>query len=728
MTFASWLRDSFGGPRTLRRRPTRRLKVEQLEDRTVPALVFGEAFTFGGTAIAPDVGAAIAVDDHGNQYVEGSFYDTIDMDPGPGEVLLTSASATKSDLFVAKYGPAGDLLWANRMGGPESDTYSGYGDLTVDGAGNVFVTGMLRSTADFGSFTLTSQGLSDIFIAKLDENGNFDWVTRFGKSNDTVNLNEEGFGIAADALGNVYTTGKIYNSVFESQIFVAKHDTNGNLVWLKNLGESRDGGGGGNDLAMDAAGNICVTGSFVGRVDFDPGPNTYMLSVPNPTTSYSDGFVLKLDANGNFVWAGRMGGDNNDSGNGIAVDDMGQVYVVGDFYSTNFALSPAQPNLVSAGSSDVFVVKFGANSDLLWAESMGGPAAELGRSIGVDGSGDVYVTGSFGDTVDFDPGAASFNLTSVGITDVVVSRLDRVGNFVWAGQLAGPGMMWTNDLGLDGAGNVYLAGTFTGSTDFDPGPGEYLLNSKLDSTGIARSDAFVVKLNQTDAPPPPPAPSLSIHDVSVSEGNSGTTTVIFTVTRSGDTAQEVTVAYATANGTATAGSDYEAADGTLIFAPGETSQTITVLVNGDRAGEANETFSVNLSGATNATIADGQGVGTILDDEPRISISDVTKREGKKGQTTLFTFTVTLSAAYDQAVTMSFRTVDGTATTGDGDYIAKSGTLTFAPGETTKTITIEVKGDSKKEANETFYLDLFDLSSNALFTKNRGVGTILNDD
>ena len=127
-------------------------------------------------------------------------------------------------------------------------------------------------------------------------------------------------------------------------------------------------------------------------------------------------------------------------------------------------------------------------------------------------------------------------------------------------------------------------------------------------------------------------------------------------------------------------------------------------------------------------IVDSQGVGTILDNEPRISIGDVTKAEGKKGQTTLFTFTVTLSAAYDQAVTMSFRTADGTATTSDSDYVAKTGTLTFAPGETTKTITIEVKGDSKKEANEVFYLDLFSNSGNSLFTKNRGLGTILNDD
>ena len=137
---------------------------------------------------------------------------------------------------------------------------------------------------------------------------------------------------------------------------------------------------------------------------------------------------------------------------------------------------------------------------------------------------------------------------------------------------------------------------------------------------------------------------------------------------------------------------------------------------------------MNLSSPTNATIADGQGVGTIVDDEPRISISDVTMKEGKKNQTTQFTFTVTLSAPYDQPVTMSFRTANGTATTSDNDYVAKTGTLTFAPGETTKTITIEVKGDSKKEADEAFYLDLFGNSGNSLFTKNRGLGTILNDD
>ena len=253
------------------------------------------------------------------------------------------------------------------------------------------------------------------------------------------------------------------------------------------------------------------------------------------------------------------------------------------------------------------------------------------------------------------------------------------------------------------------------------------------ATANAGSNTVSVLLNDgtwtpPSPPPPPPPPSLRIHDATVAEGNTGTRAVEFTVTLSAASTDTITVAYATANSTATGGNDYQSASSTLTFAPGETSKTITVAVIGDRLAEPNETLSVNLSSATNATIADDQGVGTIVDDEPRISISDVSKAEGRKGQKTLFTFTVTLSAAYDQSVTMSYRTVNGTAMTGDGDYTAKTGTLTFAPGETTKTITIEVKGDSKREANETFYLDLYGLSSNALFTKNRGIGTILNDD
>jgi ELWxxDGT repeat protein len=223
-------------------------------------------------------------------------------------------------------------------------------------------------------------------------------------------------------------------------------------------------------------------------------------------------------------------------------------------------------------------------------------------------------------------------------------------------------------------------------------------------------------------------PRITIDDVSRSEGHAGQSAFAFTVRLSNVYDVPVAVDFATADAAAQAGTDYTAAAGTLTFAPGETERTITVLVNGDRGSEPDEAFFVNLSGAANATILDGLAAGTIRDDEPRVSVSDVTTAEGRRNKTTLFTFTVTLSAAYDKPVTMSFQTANGTATTGDTDYVAKSGTLTFAPGETTKTISIVVKGDSKREADETFYLDLFGLSSNALFTKNRGIGTILNDD
>jgi hypothetical protein len=223
-------------------------------------------------------------------------------------------------------------------------------------------------------------------------------------------------------------------------------------------------------------------------------------------------------------------------------------------------------------------------------------------------------------------------------------------------------------------------------------------------------------------------PRVSINDVTLTEGHTGTRPGTFTVSLSGPYDVPVTIGYATANGTATADSDYQATSGTLTIPPGQTSGAITVLLNGDRLAEQSETFFVNLSNPNYGTILDAQGMVTIVDDEPRISISDVSKREANGKKTTLFVFTVTLSVAYDQPVTVSFQTANGTATTGDGDYVARAGTLTFAPGETTKTITIEVKADNKREANEAFYVDLFGNSLNSLFTKSRGLGTILNDD
>ena len=224
--------------------------------------------------------------------------------------------------------------------------------------------------------------------------------------------------------------------------------------------------------------------------------------------------------------------------------------------------------------------------------------------------------------------------------------------------------------------------------------------------------------------------TLAISDVTVTEANTTSVNATFTVSLSAVSDVDVTVHYATAPGSATAG-DYTTTSGDLIIPAGQISRTFSVAVLGDRIAESTETFVVNLSAPVNAGIADNQGVGTILDNEPRISINNVSKLEGNGNgngsNKTLFVFTVTLSAAYDQAVTVNYATANGTATAGS-DYTAKNGTLTFAPGVTSMTITILVTPDKVKESNETFYVDLSGASSNALISIPRGIGTILDDD
>jgi hypothetical protein len=235
-----------------------------------------------------------------------------------------------------------------------------------------------------------------------------------------------------------------------------------------------------------------------------------------------------------------------------------------------------------------------------------------------------------------------------------------------------------------------------------------------------------VFLNTNGVDPPPPPPSMTISNAAVTEGHTGTVAATFTVTLSAASALPVTAAYATADSSAAANGDYQATSGTMTFAPGQTSKTITVQVKGDQAPESDETFLVNLSNASGANIVDGQGVGTIVDDDPRISISDVTKNEGNSG-TTRFVFTVSLSAASDERVTVHYATANGSARKNDNDYVAKSGKLTFRPGETTKTITISVKGDKKNESDESFFVNLAN-AKGALVDDGQGEGTILNDD
>lgn len=256
-------------------------------------------------------------------------------------------------------------------------------------------------------------------------------------------------------------------------------------------------------------------------------------------------------------------------------------------------------------------------------------------------------------------------------------------------------------------------------------PNETVNLGLVNPTGSARLGApstAVLTINDNDLPP-----KLSINNATVTEGDSGSLNATVTVTLSPASIQTVTVNYATADGTAKAPGDYAAKTGTLSFSPGQTTKTLTVAVRGDVLDEANETFVVNLSSPAGATVADAQGLCTITDNDPvpGLTINNVSVTEPDSG-TVNVTLTVTLSAASGRNISVSYATANGTANSST-DYVAKAGTLSFAAGQTTRTVVVQVRGDTLKEANETLFVNLSG-AVNATIADTQGQVTILNDD
>ncbi len=260
----------------------------------------------------------------------------------------------------------------------------------------------------------------------------------------------------------------------------------------------------------------------------------------------------------------------------------------------------------------------------------------------------------------------------------------------------------------------------TGDTVVEPNESFVVnLSSPVGAT-IADSQATVTILNDDQ-------PSISIADLSLNEGNVGTTNAVVTLSLSATKATAVTVNFATASGSATAGSDYTTASGTATFAANTTSTTISIPVTGDTTAEPNESFVVNLSSPVGATIADSQATVTIVnDDQPRLTIGNRTVAEGDSGAVTA-AFTVTLSLASTSTVTISYATANGSALAGS-DYTATSGLLTFTPGATSRTINVPVIGDTLDEANETFSVQLSAPTNATLGTPSQGTGTITDND
>lgn len=472
--------------------------------KTTATLVFSLLFTFsiataqklewvktmGGTE--SDAGYSIAVDGLGNVYTTGWFQRTVDFDPNVGVFALNAKGSW--DIFIQKLDARGSLVWAKAVGGIDGD--QGYA-IAVDGSMNVYTTGYFRGVVDFdpnaGISYLTAVESWDVFIQKLDANGSFLWAKSMGGIGGDI-----GYGIEVDDFGNVYSTGFFRDTVdFDPgpgvfnlyaagirDVFIQKLDSAGNFLWAKNIGGVS--GDEGFSMTLGNSGSIYVTGLFSGMVDFDPNSGTSILS----SQGGSDIFLLKLDSNGNFLWAKGMGEADDDIGYSIAVDKNENIYSTGYFSGiVDFDPGVDSTHLKAKGESDIFIQKLDPNGNFVWVKSMGGIKTDVGESISVDDNSNVYTTGRFIGTVDFDPGLDSSFLAAKGQRDIFIQKLDSSGNFIWAKNLGGSDAVGTS-LTVNSEMNIYTVGYFFGMVDFDPDTSSFYL------TALGSRDIFVHKLNQ----------------------------------------------------------------------------------------------------------------------------------------------------------------------------------------------------------------------------------------
>jgi hypothetical protein len=404
----------------------------------------------------------IATDNQGNVYIAGTFRETANF----GSTVLTSTG--DQDIFIAKLDMNGNWLWAVKAGGIEYDEIYG---IATDNTGYVYVTGCFYYTATFGTYTLTSSGSTDIYVAKLDTNGNFTWAVRGGGfSSDqsySIAVNTTGVVITGYVSGDVAFGSHPLSGFGQQDIFIAKLDANGNWLWARNAGGLYYDVG--ISVALDDMGYIYATGCFEDDANF---AGTILSSLGE-----EDIFIAKLSPDGFLLAAFRAGGISEDTGTGITLDTSGNVYLTG-YFMLSIGFGPTV--MTSFGNADIFLTKMSSGAIYQWARQAGGLSDDVGISITVDNQGNSYVTGYFMDAASF----ADVTLTSYGLQDVYIAKLDTNGFLNWVVKAGGVSWDQARGIAFAGSGDIYCAGVFETAAVFG--------NTILTSQG--NQDIFVTKL------------------------------------------------------------------------------------------------------------------------------------------------------------------------------------------------------------------------------------------
>ncbi len=421
---------------------------------------------------------AVATDQMGNMITVGTFFNSIDLDPGPGTFMI-SAPAWISNTFIQKLDSNGNFVWGATVA--SSTSFNSARDLQIDAAGNLTIAGYLDGTADFdigvGIDSLTAT--NGIYILRLSASGQY--LGARGMENAYL-IPDMGSVLALDDAANLYLVGvnhasvdvdlgagvQQYNAVGMQDCFVVSYDSSFALRWSLPLSSS--GQELGYSIASDTTG-VYVTGSFTGQTDVDPGPGTFFLN----NTAGTSGFIIKYGLGGQLIWAGEL---TSASGGAVpkAIDldaGSGDVVLVG-VYNGACDMDPmAGVSMISnLLGDDIFAVRVDRNGQFLWVKHVGGLDGDAANNVTVDAVGAVYISTSFYDTIDMDPGPGTVQLTVVGpnIPDAALLKLDAMGNFVWVAELSGNGTETFADVTVDNQGNIHAVGSFQQTVDFNPSP------------------------------------------------------------------------------------------------------------------------------------------------------------------------------------------------------------------------------------------------------------------